>query len=85
MSITEAFGEFRTGKTQMSHTMCVTVQLPVSEGGCSGKAAYIDTEGTFRPERIKTIAERYNLDPEGEFYYNNMSQLYSLNNTHSCV
>lgn len=65
MSITEAFGEFRTGKTQMSHTLCVTVQLPVSDGGCAGKAAYIDTEGTFRPDRIKTIAERFNLDPEG--------------------
>lgn len=49
MSITEAFGEFRTGKTQMSHTLCVTAQLPVSMGGAGGKAAYIDTEGCFRP------------------------------------
>ena len=64
MSITEAFGEFRTGKTQMSHTLCVTCQLPVSMGGAGGKAAYIDTEGTFRPERIKSIAERFNLDPD---------------------
>ncbi len=32
MSITEVFGEFRCGKTQMAHTMCVTAQLPkVSE------------------------------------------------------
>jgi len=38
--------------------------MPVSEGGASGKVAYIDTEGTFRPERITTIAERYGLDPE---------------------
>ena len=69
MSITEAFGEFRTGKTQICHTLCVTCQLPVAMGGGAGKAAYIDTEGTFRPERIKAIAERFNLDPEGMFYY----------------
>jgi meiotic recombination protein DMC1 len=27
MSITEAFGEFRTGKTQLAHTLCVTAQM----------------------------------------------------------
>lgn len=69
MSITEAFGEFRTGKTQICHTLCVACQLPVSMGGGAGKAAYIDTEGTFRPERIKAIAERFNLDPEGFPFY----------------
>jgi len=62
MSITEAFGEFRTGKTQMCHTLCVTSQLPKSLGGGNGKVAFIDTEGTFRPERITPIAERFNLD-----------------------
>ena len=63
-SITEAFGEFRTGKTQLSHTLCVTAQLPRSQGGGEGKVLYIDTENTFRPERIKQIALRYSLDPE---------------------
>lgn len=63
MSITEAFGEFRTGKTQLGHTLCVTVQLPIEMGGGNGKAAYIDTEGTFRPERIRAIAERFGVDP----------------------
>ncbi|KAJ1921051.1 Meiotic recombination protein dmc1 [Mycoemilia scoparia] len=62
MSITEAFGEFRTGKTQLAHTLCVTSQLPIEMGGGNGKAAYIDTEGTFRPDRIQAIAERFNLD-----------------------
>jgi meiotic recombination protein DMC1 len=38
MSITEAFGEYRTGKTQLSHTLCVNVQLPTSMGGANGKA-----------------------------------------------
>lgn len=63
MSITEAFGEFRTGKTQIGHTLCVTCQLPLNMGGGNGKAIYIDTEATFRPERIKPIAERFGLDP----------------------
>jgi RecA/RadA recombinase len=42
------FGEYRTGKSQLCMTACVTTQLPVEEGGGSGKVAYIDTEGTFR-------------------------------------
>ena len=62
MSITEAFGEFRTGKTQLAHTLCVTCQLPVSMGGGNGKAIFVDTEATFRPERIRAIAERFGLD-----------------------
>jgi RecA/RadA recombinase len=41
MSITEAFGEFRTGKTQLSLTMCVTCQLPESVGGANGKVNLI--------------------------------------------
>jgi meiotic recombination protein DMC1 len=64
MAITEAFGEFRTGKTQLAHTLCVTSQLPKEKGGGNGKVIYIDTEGTFRPERIFKIAERYGLDGE---------------------
>ncbi|KAJ3020442.1 Meiotic recombination protein dmc1 [Thoreauomyces humboldtii] len=64
MSITEAFGEFRTGKTQLSHTLCVLAQLPASMGGGNGKAAFIDTEGTFRPDRIKAVATRFGVDGE---------------------
>ncbi|KAF7684362.1 Meiotic recombination protein DMC1/LIM15 like protein [Astathelohania contejeani] len=64
MSITEVFGEFRTGKTQLSMTLCLTVQLGEECGGCNGKAAFIDTEGTFRPERLKEIACRFDMDPE---------------------
>lgn len=62
-SITEVFGEFRTGKTQLAHTLCVTCQMAVTEGGAEGKAIYIDTEGTFRPQRLQAIAERFGLDP----------------------
>ncbi|CAI6339649.1 unnamed protein product [Periconia digitata] len=64
MSISEVFGEFRCGKTQLSHTMSVVAQLPRDMGGAEGKVAYIDTEGTFRPERIAQIAERFGVDPE---------------------
>ncbi|XP_044025598.1 DNA repair protein RAD51 homolog 1 isoform X2 [Siniperca chuatsi] len=60
-SITEMFGEFRTGKTQLCHTLAVTCQLPIDQGGGEGKAMYIDTEGTFRPERLLAVAERYAL------------------------
>ena len=63
-SITELFGEFRTGKTQLCHTLCVTCQMPVDQGGGEGKALFIDTEGTFRPERLVAIAERFGLNRE---------------------
>ncbi|MCJ1376343.1 Meiotic recombination protein dmc1 [Loxospora ochrophaea] len=39
--------------------MSVIAQLPKDLGGAEGKVAYIDTEGTFRPERIAQIAERF--------------------------
>ncbi|KAF7722115.1 Meiotic recombination protein dmc1 [Apophysomyces ossiformis] len=64
MSITEVFGEYRTGKTQLAHTLCVQAQLPPHSGGANGKAAYIDTEGTFRPDRIRAIADRFGVDAE---------------------
>lgn len=56
-SITELFGEFRTGKTQLCHTLAVTCQLPISQGGGEGKCLYIDTEGTFRPERLLAVSK----------------------------
>ncbi|KAF8665309.1 hypothetical protein AX16_000329 [Volvariella volvacea WC 439] len=61
-SITEVYGEFRTGKTQLAHTMSVVAQLPPDLGGAAGKVAYIDTEGTFRPDRIRSIADRFGVD-----------------------
>ncbi|TGO17286.1 hypothetical protein BTUL_0019g00760 [Botrytis tulipae] len=86
MSLSEVYGEFRCGKTQLAHTMAVIAQLPKEMGGAEGKVAYIgkktiaceakicgehllrldwiDTEGTFRPERISEIAERFGVDPD---------------------
>ncbi|KAL8429164.1 hypothetical protein Efla_006300 [Eimeria flavescens] len=65
MSITEIFGENRCGKTQICHTLCVTAQLPREMNGGCGKVCYIDTEATFRPEKICLIAERFGLDGAG--------------------
>ncbi len=61
MSITEVFGEFRTGKTQLATTLSVTSQITNNElNDC--KTIYIDTEGTFRPERVREICGRFDID-----------------------
>jgi len=79
-SITEIFGEFRTGKTQLCHQICVTCQLPLEQGGGEGKALYIDTEGTFRPERLLAIAERYGLN--GDDVMDNVAYARAHNTDH---
>jgi DNA repair protein RadA len=63
-SITEAFGAYGSGKTQLGLCLAVNTQLPLDKGGANGKSVYIDTEGTFRPERIKQIAEGLGANPE---------------------
>ena len=63
-SLTEIFGEFRTGKTQLCHTLCVTCQRSLDQGGAEGKAMYIDTEGTFRAQKLVAIAERFGMNSE---------------------
>lgn len=80
MSITEVFGEFRTGKSQLSMTAAVICQLPKEQGGAEGKVAYIDTEGTFRPERIKQISERFGVD--GDAACENIIYGRALNSEH---
>ncbi|GJE85887.1 meiotic recombination protein dmc1 [Phanerochaete sordida] len=79
-SITEVYGEFRTGKTQMAHTMSVVCQLPPDMGGASGKVAYIDTEGTFRPDRIRSIAERFGVN--GDMALENILYARAFNSEH---
>lgn len=63
-AITEAFGAYGSGKTQIGLTLAVNVQLPLEKGGANGKAVFIDTEGTFRPSRIKQISESIGANPE---------------------
>jgi len=79
-SITEVFGEFRTGKTQLCHTLCVTCQLPMDSNGGEGKALYIDTEGTFRPERLLAISDRYGLN--GDDVLDNIAYARAYNSDH---
>jgi len=79
-SITELFGEFRTGKSQLCHTMAVTCQLPIDMGGAEGKCLYIDTEGTFRPERLLAVAERYGLS--GNDVLDNVAYARAYNTDH---
>ncbi|MCI4461072.1 MAG: DNA repair and recombination protein RadA [Thaumarchaeota archaeon] len=62
-AVTEFYGEYGTGKTQICSTLAVMVQMPPESGGLSAGAIYIDTEGTFRPERISEIADHRGLDP----------------------
>lgn len=61
-SITEIFGEAGSGKTQLCHTLAVNCQLPGDEGGGEGKCMWLDTEGTFRSERIFMISEALDLN-----------------------
>ncbi|MEM2954803.1 MAG: DNA repair and recombination protein RadA, partial [Candidatus Nanoarchaeia archaeon] len=62
-ALTEAFGEFGSSKTQLGFQLAVNVQLPKEKGGLEGQTIFIDTEGTFRPERIVQIAKAAGLDP----------------------
>ena len=61
-SITEMYGSFRSGKTQMGHQLAVMIQRPPEDGGLSANAIFVDTEGTFRPERLVDMAEAYGMD-----------------------
>ncbi|KKY27660.1 putative dna repair protein rad51 [Phaeomoniella chlamydospora] len=79
-SITEIFGEFRTGKSQICHTLAVTCQLPFDMGGGEGKCLYIDTEGTFRPVRLLSVANRFGLS--GEEVLDNVAYARAYNSDH---
>jgi DNA repair protein RadA len=63
-TITEFYGEYGSGKSQMCHQLCVNVQLPPEQGGLDGSALYLDTENTFRTERIVQMAQNMGLDRE---------------------
>ena len=59
-AIVECFGEFGSGKTQIGHSLAVSVQTVEKDA----VAVYIDTENTFRPERIIQLAKGMNLEPD---------------------
>ena len=62
-AVTELYGEFGSGKSQICHTMCITAGQPIESGGLNSGVIYIDTEGTFRPERLEQISSSRNIDP----------------------
>ena len=62
--LTEVYGPFKSGKTNLAHTIAVTIQLPRKQSGLGAAVAYIDTENTFSKEKIKRIAKRFGLDPK---------------------
>ena len=63
-SLVEVYGEFGSGKTQIGHQLAVNCTMPIEQGGLDGDVFYIDTEDTFRPERITQMARGLDLDPD---------------------
>ncbi len=78
-AMTEFYGEFGSGKTQIAHQLAVNVQLPPEKGGLNGSAIMIDTENTFRPERIKEMAEGAELDYEDVLKNIHVARAYNSN------
>jgi DNA repair protein RadA len=62
-AIIEVYGEFGSGKTQIGHQLAVNAIRSIENGGLNGEVFYIDTEDTFRPERIAQMAEAVGIDP----------------------
>ncbi len=85
-SMVELYGEFGSGKTQVAHQLAVNIQLPREMGGLNGSAIIIDTENTFRPERIEQMVRGLPPSPDGsawdpaEFLKNiNVARAYNSN------
>lgn len=62
-AVTEFYGEFGSGKSQICHTLCAIARQPIESAGLDSNVIYIDTEGTFRPERLNQIARARGFDP----------------------
>ncbi len=91
-TITEFYGEYGSGKSQVCHQLCVNVQLPSEHGGLDSGVLYIDTENTFRTERIVQMAQNLGLDPESVMKnivvaeaYTSDHQMFLLENSDSII
>jgi len=82
-ALTEFIGEYGSGKTQICLMLSVTAQLPYEKGGLEGNVAFIDTEGTFMPERVYQIAQANGLDPQT--VANNIFVARAYNSSHQCL
>jgi len=76
-SITEVYGEFGSAKTQIAHQLAVNAQ--VSEEGVEQSVIYVDTENSFRPERLKSMAEAADIDPEKALENTHIARAYNSN------
>jgi DNA repair protein RadA len=65
-AITEVAGEFGSGKSQICYTLCVTANMYTDKNGLGGNVIFIDTENTFRAERIFQIAEHRGINEPDE-------------------
>lgn len=62
-ALTEFYGAYGSGKSQVCHTLAVMAQLPKDKGGLNAEVIFFDTEDTFRPERIRDIVINRELVP----------------------
>jgi DNA repair protein RAD51 len=83
--INQLLDEFRPAKLALCHTLAVTCQLPRNEGGGGGKCLYIDTEGTFRPVSLLTIAEHYGLNGQDVLDNIEYARVYSPDDVNSVL
>jgi len=63
-AITESYGAFGSSKSQLAFQLAVNVQLPPEKGGLGKNALFIDTENTFSPTRIESMAKANGQDPQ---------------------
>ena len=78
-SITEMYGEFGSGKTQLAHQLAVNVQLNRELGGLDGSCVLIDTENTFRPERITQMSDGAGLEADAILQNIHVARAYNSN------
>ncbi len=63
-AVTEFHGAFGSGKTQIGFQLAINVQQPKDKGGLDSACVFLDAENTFRPGRIKQMAEAQGLDSQ---------------------
>lgn len=91
-AITETFGQFGSGKSQLAFQLSVNVQLPPEKGGLGRPVLFIDTENTFSPDRIISMAKAVGLDPKETLKniyvaraYNAEHQIYLIERAHEII
>jgi len=76
-AVTEFYGEFGSGKTQICHQLCANVQQPKDKGGLEGNAIYIDTEQTFRADRLDEICNTRGWETQKILDNTHVSQIFN--------